>query len=48
LTNNIKEINKNNNKYYAKTHDNKNIRLLTLHFQGNAKQILQQLNAAQF
>jgi hypothetical protein len=48
LMNGIKELVMHNNKYYVKTEDNKHIRLLTLHFQGNAKQILQQLTATQF
>ena len=48
IMNGIKELVMHNNKYYVKTEDNKNIRLLSLHFQGNAKQILQQLNASQF
>jgi hypothetical protein len=33
----VKTIHKINNKYYATTRDNKRIRLLSIHFQGGAK-----------
>jgi hypothetical protein len=40
MENNIKKIIKKNNYYYAETNSNKYIRLLSIHFQGAAKNIL--------
>jgi len=48
IINRIKELKYINNKYYIKTSDNKNIRALSLHFQGNSKQILEKLNINNF